>query len=259
MTAKEISQALFFELPIVDNSPTNGHIEYEKLTAIEYTHNRESGGYSVGLRLQSYSHPNGARSFTTARMRDCALKMPSDKEPPTIEIPGRIKKAFEKFKPVRVKSESFSGEWDEITKIVITLDENKMLVFLCEFSDKYERHVVPVDAVTIREKDKIDYQAVVNLFGEILPSLPKPLKLSESRRAAIRAAVRDGVQFNVLFHKVANSSFLMHKCNACRFDWILKPANRMKILEGNYDDENDYNRKNRQPASYDIHELEIIR
>lgn len=82
-----------------------------------------------------------------------------------------------------------------------------------------------------------DYSAVVDVFNSICVSLPKVTKLTDMRRRAIRSAIQQDVNFDILFHMVEASDFLTNrsgKFSGCGFDWILKPANMVKILEGNY-------------------------
>lgn len=90
--------------------------------------------------------------------------------------------------------------------------------------------------------ERVNYQAVAELFNETCPSLPKVRDLTDQRRRAIKARIMEGntaEDFRAVFAKVQASSFLTGKNGGwkCGFDWILKPANWQKIKEGNYDDE----------------------
>lgn len=86
-----------------------------------------------------------------------------------------------------------------------------------------------------------DYSSVVEAFNKTCVSLPHIRGLSDTRRKAIRKAasqVEEAGGFPALFGKVEASDFLTGRngnWNGCGFDWILKPANLAKILEGNYD------------------------
>ena len=86
-----------------------------------------------------------------------------------------------------------------------------------------------------------DYASVVESFNSTCPSLPHIRGLNDQRRKAIRKAaaqVEEAGGFPALFAKVEASDFLTGRSgswNGCGFDWILKPANLTKILEGNYD------------------------
>ena len=83
----------------------------------------------------------------------------------------------------------------------------------------------------------INFDAIVGLFNAICVSLPKVAKLTDARKAAIRGAVHRGVDLESLFKAVEASDFLTGRSgnfHGCGFDWIMKPSNQVKIIEGNY-------------------------
>lgn len=91
----------------------------------------------------------------------------------------------------------------------------------------------------------LDYGAISRLFGDKCPSLPKPQKMTDARKAAARklwAQNRDkyptpDLFFSELFQKIEASEFLSGrngKWGGCCFDWALNPKNALKVLEGNY-------------------------
>lgn len=84
-----------------------------------------------------------------------------------------------------------------------------------------------------------DYQSVVNSFNSICVSLPTVQKLTDKRRKQMKSAkkILGEMSFEKLFRIVESSDFLTGRngiWNCCCFDWILKPANLTKIIEGNY-------------------------
>lgn len=91
----------------------------------------------------------------------------------------------------------------------------------------------------------VDPQRVVDLWNEVMAGLekiPQVRTLTEPRRKAIRARcsedkTRDLSWWRELFDRIAASDFLTGRKGDwhCSFDWVLKPANLTKILEGNYD------------------------
>ena len=109
----------------------------------------------------------------------------------------------------------------------------------------------------------VDVQSIVEAFNSICASLPKVRGLSDQRRKAIRKAVKQVEDFPALFKKVEASDFLTGRSgnwNGCGFDWILKPANLTKILEGNYDnrqEEPDIPTVYAYPQPEDDHPVEI--
>lgn len=97
-----------------------------------------------------------------------------------------------------------------------------------------------------------------HLFIECCPSLPKPQDVefwSAVRKKRTKSLLglygRDGLK-EKLFDKVEKSDFLTNrsgKWSGCSFDWIIKPENVQKIVEGNYDNR-DADKPNQH--SYDI-------
>ncbi|MDD6633898.1 MAG: replisome organizer [Ruminococcus sp.] len=84
-----------------------------------------------------------------------------------------------------------------------------------------------------------DYKKIVNSFNSICISLPKVQKITETRKKKIKnlqkhlgnTAVED------YFSMVESSDFLTgrtEKWTGCNFDWVLKPENITKVIEGNY-------------------------
>lgn len=83
-----------------------------------------------------------------------------------------------------------------------------------------------------------DYQAVVSLFNQICVSLSKVQKLTDTRKQHIKTAVKTlgDLSFEEYFHMVEASDFLAGRKSDWKasFDWILSPANMVKVIEGNY-------------------------
>ena len=87
---------------------------------------------------------------------------------------------------------------------------------------------------------RTDYQAVLDAFHESCPSLPKVLKLSDSRKKAIKARLSDfGLEEIKRAFALTEQSDFLKGTNAtgwqAGFDWLMKPANLTKVLEGNYE------------------------
>lgn len=97
-------------------------------------------------------------------------------------------------------------------------------------SDPYVERAEPVPFAKIRE-----------LFNEICASFPKIQIIDGQRKKAVSARFKtygDITSFQALFEKAESSSFL--KGNNDRnwradFDWLMKPTNMAKVLEGKYD------------------------
>ena len=98
---------------------------------------------------------------------------------------------------------------------------------------------------------RINYQKIVNMYNDTCVSYPKVTRLSESRKKAIRARMNIYTEedFQELFTKAENSNFLKG-CNdrnwSANFDWLIKDSSMSKVLDGNYDNNNNnYQRKNK--------------
>ena len=94
----------------------------------------------------------------------------------------------------------------------------------------------------ISQKDRLPYKEITDLYNQICTELPSCVKLSESRKKAIRARLSSGYtveDFKTLFQKTKESSFLTGGNNRnwiANFDWLIKDGNMAKVLEGTYDD-----------------------
>lgn len=93
-----------------------------------------------------------------------------------------------------------------------------------------------------KEKVIIPYSTILEKYHSMCPSLPKVAKLTQQRKDAIKARFNEynGQQtFEEVFKKVETSDFLTGRMEGrdfkASFDWIIKPSNFIKILEGNYD------------------------
>lgn len=84
-----------------------------------------------------------------------------------------------------------------------------------------------------------DYKNIMSLFNSVCVSLPKIRSMTDLRRQKIRNANHqlDG-NFEAFFRQIEESDFLTGRngsWNGCCFDWVMKPSNLIKIIEGNYD------------------------
>lgn len=95
------------------------------------------------------------------------------------------------------------------------------------------------------DKD-VPYQQIVALYHEILPELPRCLKLTTARKSQIRARfsgndATDLDDWRKFFEVVKKSKFLTgqvngegHKPFRADLGWLIKEANFVKVLEGKY-------------------------
>lgn len=89
---------------------------------------------------------------------------------------------------------------------------------------------------TEEESDRMDYKKVTELYHEHCPNLPKIREMTSARKKTIKAwgSIEEITE---VFIKAGKSDFLNgdndRKWKA-DFDWVIKPTNRVKILEGKY-------------------------
>lgn len=93
----------------------------------------------------------------------------------------------------------------------------------------------------IEHRERVDYQQIADLYNETCVSFPRLTKLSDSRKKAIRARLKQYSvdDFRRMFELAESSDFLKGKNDrnwSATFDWMVKDANMAKILDGNYSD-----------------------
>ena len=90
------------------------------------------------------------------------------------------------------------------------------------------------------ESDKINYNALMDTFNKMFSGkLPEVTTMTDKRKKAIRARATEHGKEGIMtvFNNVSQSAFLLGHNNQnwrCGFDWIFRPTNFIKILEGNY-------------------------
>lgn len=92
-----------------------------------------------------------------------------------------------------------------------------------------------------KERECINYQQIADMYNETCVSFPRLTKLSDSRKKAIRARLKQYTieDFRKLFEMAEESSFLKGQNDrdwSASFDWLIKDANMAKVLDGNYAD-----------------------
>ena len=114
-----------------------------------------------------------------------------------------------------------------------------------------------VEPAPAAARERIDYQSIKDLYNSICVSFPECKLLSDKRKKEIKACINNGItqdQFKKAFEKAQNSSFMKGNNNrswSANFDWMIKPNNIVKILDGNYDDkEKDSQQAQTSPSGY---------
>jgi len=92
-------------------------------------------------------------------------------------------------------------------------------------------------------RERVPYEDIKDLFISTCTKLPKIKQLTEPRKNRLKKIYFEEAEENIIFFKelfetVAKSDFLNGKSERgwrADFDWILKPANLIRILEGKYE------------------------
>ena len=90
-------------------------------------------------------------------------------------------------------------------------------------------------------RECINYQQIADMYNDTCISLPRLTKLSDSRKKAIKARLKQYSigDFRKLFTMAEESSCLKGQNDwnwSANFDWLIKDANMAKVLDGNYAD-----------------------
>ena len=125
-----------------------------------------------------------------------------------------------------------------------------------------------IDKELDKDKEKIDYQRIVDMYNDTCVSFPRLKSLSENRKKSIKARLKTYSydDFKILFEKAEASDFLKGKNNkdwSATFDWLIKDSNMAKVLDGNYDNRSGTQKMDKpkskasfQGRNYDFEELE---
>lgn len=107
----------------------------------------------------------------------------------------------------------------------------------CHTEDRLSKDRLSKD----KERECINYQQIADMYNETCVSFPRLTKLSDSRKKAIKARLKQYTieDFRKLFEMAEESSFLKGQNGrnwSASFDWLVKDSNMAKVLDGNYAD-----------------------
>lgn len=98
------------------------------------------------------------------------------------------------------------------------------------------------------QNDGIDYKNLIDYFNQKTNGVFREARypISEKRKAMIRARIREHGKeaFAEMIHKAVNSNFLKGDNKSgfvANFDWMIRPDNFQKIIEGNYSNNQTHN------------------
>jgi uncharacterized protein YdaU (DUF1376 family) len=102
----------------------------------------------------------------------------------------------------------------------------------------YVNHMEDEDEIVNENKKEIDFEKIIQIFNFVCKDLPRVEKITVSRKKAISIIIKDHSldKLELVFKLTSESDYLNGKISDwnANFDWIVKPNNFIKILEGNY-------------------------
>lgn len=169
------------------------------------------------------------------------------------------KKRQQKSKCVISKGNNVTQMLPDVTKCYTEKEKE------IEIEKDIEKEIDNNMSTDVDSRISIDYQKTVDLFNNICISLPNVKSLTDLRKQKIRNAYKAlNGNYESFFTRVESSDFLSGRNGAwsrCCFDWIMKPSNIIKIIEGNYDNKvgnnNGGNQQNIKGAYDDLPEIGI--
>lgn len=180
-----------------------------------------------GVRIVNFEEHNG----TSAKRRCSEAKRKGESRKPSASDADKM--------------QTESGLDAELEKI--REEESKALAIAALIATAAEREKAEAKAKAdaarkekrAEEDSRVPCAAIFDAFEKILPSLPQVRIKDEARKSAIRSLWRSDKRFQNLefwhsyYGAVSDSKFLMGM-NGIGFDWLMKPANFKKVVEGNF-------------------------
>jgi uncharacterized protein YdaU (DUF1376 family) len=141
----------------------------------------------------------------------------------------------------RFYNERMRYEADKRRKYSESRRENRVNKDKKKICKTYDKHMENEneDINVFIDKKEIDYEYIKDHYNKHRNLMPKIIELTNTRKQAINARVKDyGFEMVCNVIKMAGEREFMSGNNdrgwVANFDWIMKPTNFIKILEGNY-------------------------
>ena len=143
----------------------------------------------------------------------------------------------------RIAQAKWRAKQKELPPVESTVESTRYLVDDTEEDKEQEK-----DTDIKNKEEKITCQQVVALFHEICKSYPVVRTLSDARRKAINARLKNYSleEIRTVFENAESSSFLKGKNErnwSANFDWLISDKNMAKVLDGQYADKKGGNNK----------------
>lgn len=206
--------------------------------------------FYLKLLVESIDHEGALRFSDTIPYNEQMLSVITDTN---VDIVRSAMKLFTELKMIEVLDDAtiYMAEvntligsetrWAEKKRVQRQKDIVPMLSSQCPTEIEIDKEKEKdKELETDKENSKTDFQSVVDLFHSICVSFPKIRSLSDARKKAIKARLKNYTidDFKAVFEAAEASSFLKGEDGGWKasFDWLIKEANMLKVLEGNYVD-----------------------
>lgn len=186
--------------------------------------------YASGEKVEVEGAVGMAFSFITAQMERDAIKWEAERQARS--------EAGKKGMASRWGNRNKEITNDNSVISVIT-DNNKDNKALQDITSITVNDNVNVNDTVINNNSPINYQEIVSLYNSICKSLPEVKRISDPRKRAIKARLKTYSieDLEKAFRLAEESDFISGrsgKWTGANFDWLMKEANLIKVLEGNY-------------------------
>lgn len=153
-----------------------------------------------------------------------------------------------------IKSRSEAGKkgmanrWKDHNKVItndntVITDDNKGITKITDTDTVTDNDTVYDTVSPIGDNNIInssELAVIKDQFNTICISLPKITRLTETRKKLIKTRLKEYSIDEIIsvFEKAEASDFLSGRnkqWTGCNFDWLMKPSNIVKVIEGTYD------------------------
>ncbi len=135
----------------------------------------------------------------------------------------------------------------EIEKEIEIEKENIRSLNQTSLSDAEIVEAEEIEDFRPNNREKNNYKEIVQMYNQICISFPAVTKISEKRKKAISARLKSYTieEIRRCFELAESSDFLKGANNRnwkADFDWLMRDSNIAKVLDGKYQNKNDYGR-----------------
>lgn len=137
---------------------------------------------------------------------------------------------------VKAANKRWGNNQDDATSIPQAMHE-----YMLEECPSPSPSPIKIKSSSDQQADHVPYAEIFDAYAESLPTLPQLKIKDDARKRAIKSLWRQSAKFQSVdfwrryFNYVNGIPFLMGM-RGIGFDWLMKPANFKKVLEGNYQD-----------------------